>query len=67
VLLWSALFGATRNCAGEETVRQKENIMGDKSPKATHKHATQKQTKTSIDQQKKKQAVAAKQVAEKRN
>jgi len=41
--------------------------MGDKSPKATHKHATQKQTKTSIDQQKKKQAVAAKQVAEKRN
>jgi hypothetical protein len=37
--------------------------MGDKSPKATHKHATQKQSKTSSEQQRKQQAIAAKQVA----
>ena len=37
--------------------------MGDKSPKATNKHASQKQTKTTADAQKKQQAVAAKQTA----
>ena len=41
--------------------------MGDKSPKATHKHVTQKQTKADASQQKKNQAIAAKQVAPKRN
>jgi len=37
--------------------------MGDKSPKAVSKHATQKQTKANSDQQKKRQALAAKQLA----
>ena len=37
--------------------------MGDKSPKAATKHATQKQTKADNDRQKKQQAIAAKQVA----
>ena len=37
--------------------------MGDKSPKAVHKQATQKQAKTANANQKKQQAVAAKQSA----
>ena len=37
--------------------------MGDKSPKAVQKQATQKQTKTASTNQKKQQAVAAKQAA----
>jgi hypothetical protein len=37
--------------------------MGDRSPKATHKHATQKQTKASSDLQRKQQAIAAKKTA----
>jgi hypothetical protein len=37
--------------------------MGDKSPKAVSKQATQKQTKTNSDLQKKRQAIAAKQGA----
>jgi hypothetical protein len=41
--------------------------MGDKSPKATNKHATHKQTKANSDQQKKQQAIAAKQTAGKKN
>jgi hypothetical protein len=40
--------------------------MGDKSPKAMNKHATQKQTKATSDQQRKQQAIAAKQVAGKK-
>ncbi len=40
--------------------------MGDKSPKAVNKHATQKQTKTSNAQQKISQAIAAKQSAGKK-
>jgi hypothetical protein len=40
--------------------------MGDKSPKAVSKHATQKQTKTISINQKKQQAVAAKQTAGKK-
>jgi len=40
--------------------------MGDKSPKAVNKHASQKQTKTNSADQKKRQAVAAKQVAGKK-
>jgi hypothetical protein len=35
--------------------------MGDKSPKSTRKMATQKQTKIGLANEKKKQAVAAKQ------
>jgi len=37
--------------------------MGDKSPKSVHKQAAQKQIKTANDNQKKQQAVAAKQSA----
>lgn len=37
--------------------------MGDKSPKAVNKHATQKQAKVNSDLQKKQQAIAAKQMA----
>jgi hypothetical protein len=40
--------------------------MGDKSPKAVNKQATQKQTKTNSAAQKKNQAVAAKQAANKK-
>jgi hypothetical protein len=40
--------------------------MGDKSPKSVSKHATQKQTKASSAKQKKQQAVAAKQAANKK-
>ena len=36
--------------------------MGDKSPKAVNKHASQKQAKADADRRKKQQAVAAKQV-----
>ena len=41
----------------------KLRVMGDKSPKATHKHAAQKQVKTATANQQKKNADAAKQVA----
>ena len=40
--------------------------MGDKSPKSVTKHATQKQTKATSAKQKKQQAVAAKQAANKK-
>jgi hypothetical protein len=40
--------------------------MGDKSPKAVNKHATQKQAKANSDLQRKQQAIAAKQVAGKK-
>jgi hypothetical protein len=42
---------------------ERQNTMGDKSPKAVNKHATQKQTKANSDQKKKQQAIAAKQTA----
>jgi hypothetical protein len=42
---------------------ERQTIMGDKSPKAVHKQATQKQKKTDNANQKKQQAVAAKQAA----
>jgi hypothetical protein len=38
-------------------------VMGDKSPKATHKHAAQRQVKAATANQKKKNAATAKQVA----
>jgi hypothetical protein len=37
-------------------------IMGDKSPKAAHKHASQKQAKATAANQKKNSAATAKQV-----
>jgi len=37
-------------------------IMGDKSPKAAHKHASQKQVKAQAAKQKKNNAASAKQV-----
>jgi len=40
--------------------------MGDKSPKATSKQASQKQTKTTSVMQKKNQAIAAKQATAKK-
>jgi hypothetical protein len=40
--------------------------MGDKSPKAVKKQSTQKQNKTASENQKKQQAVAAKQSANKK-
>lgn len=40
--------------------------MGDKSPKAVNKHATQKQTKANSDLQDKQRAIAAKQAAGKK-
>jgi hypothetical protein len=40
--------------------------MGDKSPKSMTKHASQKQTKADRVTQKKRQAIAAKQVAGKK-
>lgn len=40
--------------------------MGDKSPKAMNKHATQKQSKADNAMRKKQQAIAAKQVAGKK-
>jgi hypothetical protein len=40
--------------------------MGDKSPKAMNKHATQKQTKVGDALRKKQQAIAAKQTAGKK-
>jgi hypothetical protein len=42
---------------------ERQTIMGDKSPKAVQKQATQKQAKTASANQKKQQAVAAKQAA----
>jgi len=42
---------------------ERQTIMGDKSPKSVHKQATQKQIKTADANQKKQQAVAAKQTA----
>ena len=42
---------------------ERRTIMGDKSPKAVRKQATQKQAKATSANQKKQQAVAAKQAA----
>jgi hypothetical protein len=61
-----APFGEIWNTEGEQTVRRKANIMGDKSPKAVSKHAKQNRAKANSDRQKKQQAIAAKQVAGKK-
>src|SRR4051812_48256834 len=47
-------------------LRQKDKHMGDRSPKSNQKKSNQKQTKSSSADQKKKQAVAAKQSAGKK-
>jgi len=58
--------------AGKLTCRRGVNaqntskIMGDKSPKSNQKKSTQKQTKTQSVEQRKKQAIAAKQSAGKK-
>jgi hypothetical protein len=46
--------------------KRKKNIMGDKSPKATSKQASQKHVKATSAQQKKQQAIAAKKSAGKK-
>ena len=48
-------------------VGERQTIMGDKSPKAVRKQATQKQAKADRANQKKQQAVAAKQAANMKN
>jgi hypothetical protein len=45
---------------------ERQNTMGDKSPKERNKHATQKQTKANSDRQRKQQAISAKQAAGKK-
>jgi hypothetical protein len=45
---------------------ERQTLMGDKSPKAVSKHATQKQTKANRDLQRKQQSITAKQVAGKK-
>lgn len=40
--------------------------MGDKSPKAVHKNAKQKQDKAAIETERKRQTIAAKQVPSKK-
>ena len=49
-----------------QTKNERQTIMGDKSPKSVQKKSTQKQTKTSSADAKKKQAVVAKQAAGKK-
>ncbi|HEY0257585.1 MAG TPA: hypothetical protein VGC39_09095 [Candidatus Methylacidiphilales bacterium] len=54
-----AAFGAT----SVSRLHSKSKIMGDKSPKATQKKSAQKQSKSNVSDQKKKQAIASKQAA----
>lgn len=59
--------GETNHAAGRSTCRTSFKIMGDKSPKSNQKKSTQKQSKASASDQKKKLAVTAKQSASKKN
>ena len=62
LVVYNGVFNAQGS--GAVTSNQGEfkgNIMGDRSPKSVQKQATQKQAKASKDQQKKQQALAAKQ------
>jgi hypothetical protein len=54
------------SCRRQVNPRKKTKHMGDKSPKANQKKSTQKQAQVSIADQKKKQALAAKQAAPKK-
>jgi len=59
--------GETFHSAGELTAdKERENIMGDKSPKANQKKSGQKQTKASSANAKKIAAVAAKSAVKKK-
>ena len=60
-------FVANGHAAGEQTIKRKTNIMGDRSPKSISKQASQKQAKADGALQKKQQAITAKQVAGKKN
>jgi len=64
--LHAATVSAETNMPLAGQPQKKDNIMGDKSPKATQKKSTQKQSKLSSADQKKQQAVAAKQAAKKK-
>jgi len=57
--------GETTYATGKSTAK-KRNIMGDRSPKSNQKKSTQEQSKASSADQKKKQAVFAKQSANKK-
>ena len=58
--------GETSYATGESTRNKKDNIMGDRSPKANQKKSTQKQSKADSADQKRKQAVFEKQSANKK-
>jgi hypothetical protein len=58
--------GETAMPPARQTSKGKSNTMGDRSPKSNQKKSNQKQAKTSSADQKKKQAVAAKQAAGKK-
>jgi hypothetical protein len=57
-------FGETAMPQVSQTAEEIK-IMGDRSPKSNQKKSTQKQSKANSDEQKKKQAVAAKSAAAK--
>jgi hypothetical protein len=54
-------------CRGRVSVQNTIKIMGDKSPKSNQKKSTQKQAQAASAEQKKKQILAAKQAAGKKN
>ena len=59
----SAKLTCRRGVNAQNTIK----IMSDKSPKSNQKKSTQKQAQANSADQKKKQAIAAKQVAGKKN
>ena len=58
---------AKLTCRRRVNAQNTITIMGDKSPKSKQKQSTQKQAKANSAEQRKKQAIAAKQVAGKKN
>jgi hypothetical protein len=54
-------------CRGRFNQQKKIKAMGDRSPKSTHKKASQKEAKASQETQRKNAAVASKQAAGKKN
>jgi hypothetical protein len=56
-----ALSEKSTSCASANEQQKDKEIMGDKSPKAVHKQAAQKQIKANAANQKKQQALTAKQ------
>jgi hypothetical protein len=53
-------------CRRQVNPKKKDRIMGDRSPKSNQKKSSQKQAKAGSADQRKKQAVAAKQAAGKK-